>query len=319
MVRGTGSIGARHLRVLRALGVQDLVAVPVRPGRASSPELGDARIAAELPQEADVVVVATDTARHVDDAIQALDADAGVVLVEKPLCADAADAAPLLAHPRRDRVRVSAPLRFHEGLRDARAAVTALPGGPVAARVVAQSWLPGWRPERDYRDSYSARPGEGGVLRDLVHEIDYALWTFGRPVALEGHASDVPSPVLGLAVDESADLSWRTAEGADVSIRIDYVTRPARRSMLVTSPDGSVLWDVLGARVETVGADGSVASTEYPQDHDRDVILSRQTQALLALGAGQGDDLLDLETALLAVRIGERVRESTGQRRTEFA
>ncbi|MFD4993429.1 Gfo/Idh/MocA family protein [Cellulosimicrobium cellulans] len=319
MVRGTGSIGARHLRVLRALGVQDLVAVPVRLGRVSSPELGDARVAAALPQDADVVVVATDTARHVDDAIEALDAGAGVVLVEKPLCADAVDAAPLLAHPRRDRVRVSAPLRFHEGLREARAAVAALPGGPVAARVVAQSWLPDWRPERDYRDSYSARPGEGGVLRDLVHEIDYTLWTFGHPVALEGHSSAVPSPVLGLPVDESADLAWRTADGADVSIRIDYVTRPARRSMLVTSPHGSVLWDVLGARVETVGADGSVASTEYPQDHDRDVILSRQTQALLALGAGQDDDLLDLETALLAVRIGERVREATSQRRTEFA
>ncbi|WP_243063536.1 Gfo/Idh/MocA family protein [Humibacter sp. RRB41] len=312
-VRGTGSIGSRHLRVLRSIGVVDLVAVPVRDGRSSSPELAGARIADAVPQGADLVVVATDTARHIQDAIEALDAGAGLVLVEKPLARSTAEVEALEAHPRRDRVRVCAPLRFHEGLRAARAAVGRLSGTePFAAsvRIVSQSWLPHWRPDRDYRESYSARQGEGGVLLDLVHEIDYALWTFGHPSGpLGATLSPVPSPVLGLMVEEAADLTWESADGSQVSMRLDYVTRPIARSMHVTSPNGSVRWDAIASRVETVTVDGEVRSTDYPDDLDRDAVLARQARALSGVLEGRSEDgLLDLATARLAVEVTERAR-----------
>lgn len=321
-VRGTGSIGSRHLRVLRSIGVSDLVAVPVRPGRSSSPELGNARIASTVPAGTDLVVIATDTARHVADAIEALDADAGLVLVEKPVAHSTVEIEALEAHPRCDRVRVCAPLRFHEGLRAARAAVARLSGDEPAeaksARIVSQSWLPDWRPDRDYRESYSARPGEGGVLLDLVHEIDYALWTFGGPSGpLAATLSPVPSPVLRLMVDEAADLTWESADGTHISLRLDYVTRPTARSMHVTSPHGSVRWDAIAARVEIVAVDGAIDSTEFPDDLDRDVVLARQARALAGvLRGGPEDGLLDLATARLAVDLVERAR-AVGWRRLD--
>lgn len=311
VVRGTGSIGARHLRVLRSLGVSDLVAVPVRPSRTTSPDLGDARITDSIPEAADLVVVATDTSRHVLDAVEALDAGARVVLVEKPLVGSPEEANTLLAHPRVDAVRVCAPLRFHEGLRAARAAVADLPRGG-SARIVSQSWLPDWRPDRDYRQSYSVRPGEGGAMLDLVHEIDYALWLFGSPTDAHGIVSPVPSPVLGLPVDESADLLWRAADGTHVSIRVDYVTRPPRRSLLVTSPGGSVAWDALAARVEVTDDDGCARVNEYPADLDRDTVLARQATALAELCAGAADGTLaTIDTALLAVEIAARIRTTS--------
>ena len=52
---------------------------------------------------------------------------------------------------------------------------------PLSAHVSCQSWLPDWRPGRDYRESYSARADEGGALRDLVPELDYATALLGRP------------------------------------------------------------------------------------------------------------------------------------------
>jgi predicted dehydrogenase len=320
-VRGTGSIGSRHLRVLRAVGVDDLVAVPVRPGRSTSPELADARISDVLPEGVDLVVIATDTSRHVADTIEALDRAAGIVLVEKPLAHTVAETEALLTHPRADRVRVCAPLRFHEGLRAARARAARLcdeARGAVAARIVSQSWLPAWRPDRDFRASYSARPGEGGVLLDLVHEIDYALWTFGAPAgALQATLSPLPSPVLGLEVDEAADLTWSNATGTLVSLRLDYVTRPTRRSLDVTSPYGSVRWDAIASTVEVTGADGTVERTAYPDDLDRDEVLARQVRALASvLDGGPEDDLLDLETARLAVEITERAR-AVGRHTTE--
>ena len=47
-------------------------------------------------------------------------------------------------------------------------------------RVYAGQCLPTWRPESDYKNTYSAKSEKGGgVLRDLSHEIDLCLSLVG--------------------------------------------------------------------------------------------------------------------------------------------
>ena len=280
VIRGMGSIGRRHARVLRAMG-HDVRGWPVRPrdtavdDRPSSD--ADALAASAV---ADLVVVSSDTARHVDDASRVLDAGARRVLVEKPVAPSAADAERLMTHAlAHERVMVAAPLRAHLGFLHFREAVSALPG-PRYAAVVAQSWLPSWRPERDYRDSYSARRDEGGALRDLVHEIDYAIVLFGRPRHVSA-VLEVEGP-LDLEAEQGATVLWAT-DTASVTLRVDYVTRPPRRGALVTSPGGSVAWDPTNGTVTVVDANGCSTTTGTPEDLDRDTVMARQARAALTL------------------------------------
>ena len=313
VIRGMGSIGRRHARVLRTMGY-DVRGWPVRPrdsGADGIPLLSDLDALAAAAK-ADLVVVSTDTAAHVDDARRVLDAGARRVLVEKPVAPTAADAKRLVSHPlARDRVMVAAPLRAHLGFRHFRAAVGALPA-PRYATVFSQSWLPSWRPERDYRQSYSARRDEGGALRDLVHEIDYATVLFGRPRQVCA-VLDTDGP-LEMDAEQGATVLWTTDDGS-VTVRVDYVTRPPRRGALVTSSSGSVAWDPMAGTVTVVAADGSTTTTATPADLDRDAVLVRQACAALTLApTAPLEERLEagapasLAEGVLAVKVCDRAR-----------
>ncbi|WP_159802581.1 oxidoreductase [Arthrobacter zhaoguopingii] len=282
LVRGSGSIGARHLRVLAGLGVGEIFAWPVRPNAElpARPDIPDTAIVVDsVPAGLDLVIIATDTARHVDDTLEALSASPRALLLEKPASARAGDAAPLLGHPEASRISVSAPLRFHDGLLRLAGLLPDL-GDITSARVRSQSWLPDWRPGRDYRESYSARAAEGGVLRDLVHDIDYPAWLFGTPTLLTGRLGH---GTLGIEAEESADLSWTAGSRArpiEVSVRLDYITRSKTRDLRVVASGGTAGWDVVGNTVSHT-AGGAAREYSFPADGSVDTVLARQTSAVL--------------------------------------
>jgi predicted dehydrogenase len=262
---------------------------------------------------ADLVVVATDTSRHVSDATLALDAGAQRLLVEKPVAPTAANALRLQRHEGASRVFVAAPLRAHRCFAKLRSGLERL-GAPVAAHVYCQSWLPDWRPGRDYRESYSARADEGGVLRDLVHEIDYAVALFGAPLHLS--ASLLHSGPLEMTAEQAASLLWVTP-AATVTMRLDYVTRPARRGITVTGPEGTLTWDVNAASVLWSDPDGAVEEQRLDEDLDRDQVMGRQARAALELDPTAPADVLlaagapaTLEQGCQAVQICDDARES---------
>ena len=284
VVRGGGSIGLRHARVFDGVGA-DVALWPVRPRATSGgPDVamlddstGPAALAA-----ADLVVVATDTGRHVRDAVVALDAGARRLLLEKPVAPSRADAELLAGHPKAAEVWVAAPLRAHEGFRHLLTHVGAL-GRPLFAHVRCQSWLPDWRPDRDYRESYSARADEGGVLRDLVHELDYAEVLLGRPNLL-GASLEHTGP-LDMQAEQAATLLWRT-DTATVTCRLDYVTRPTTRGITLHGPDGSLEWDLTTATVTRRDAAGNVTTETFAADLERDTVMGTQARAAVELTPG---------------------------------
>ena len=189
VVLGTGSVGYRHLSVLRSLG-RKCIAVPVRPDRARTLSAEGWEVAGSLDESASMgaraAVIATDTHRHVPDTQHALRLGLDV-LCEKPLAEDAVAASRLPGLPEESRPRlfVAYCLRFDEGLSAFCARLGSI-GKIHSVRIECRSFLPEWQPHRDYRESYSARALEGGVLRDMSHEVDYACWLFGIPGAVSG-------------------------------------------------------------------------------------------------------------------------------------
>jgi predicted dehydrogenase len=309
LVHGTGSIGSRHLRVLRErLAVDALYALPVREGRASSAEIGDAEVVSTERATAlrpDAYIVATDTARHVRDVVQAL-ASGAKVLVEKPLARTRAEAEPLTALVGEATLYVAAPLRFQSALARFREALPRI-GRPHAVRIECVSYLPEWRPGRPYKDSYSARRDEGGVLLDLIHEIDYALWCFGPPRRVWARLGN--GRRLGIESEEEAELAWETDAGTWISLRLDYLTRTRRRRMVADGENGTLCWDGIEQSVTFVQSSGEIE--RWDDREDVDAMMESQTRAFLStVTSTETRRLSTLDDALRALAVCDAARES---------
>jgi len=292
-----------------------VVAMPTRPGRA--PEL----VAAGFTVVADWsearaagvtrAVIATNTARHGADVADAVAAGCAV-LVEKPVAEDAvhAQAIAAVAADSPHGVWVGCCLRFRRGMRTVRELLPSL--GPVhSVRIECQSYLPDWRPSRPYRESYSARADEGGVLRDLIHEIDYAGWLFGWPGALQ--ATVVNTGRLGIEADDAADLLWRSGDGMTVSLRLDYLSRTTRRRLAVCGSLGSLEWDLPGGRV-TISHDGA-APVVLPVEEGRDDMYLAQDAAFLeATRAAFHPSLATVDDGARALAICDAARRASTTR-----
>ena len=272
-VIGMGQIGTRHLEILGRIDAVRPVAVSRRPERLKELAAAGREVAGLNGlggAGATLGIVASDTGRHAEDALAAI-AQGLDLLVEKPLAVTAPEAARVrdAAAKAGRRLFVGCVLRCAESLTTFRRLLADI-GTLHAVRIDCHSYLPEWRPDRPYRETYSARAGEGGVLHDLIHEIDYAGWIFGWPSALQARLNNWGR--LGIAAEESAELNWELAGGGIVSVNLDYLSRPPYRRMRAYGEDGSLEWD---------GISGTV--TLQRPDAPRRVIASSQTREALFL------------------------------------
>lgn len=315
VVVGTGSIGLRHLEALRPLLAEPPIAVPVRPGRELAPELAGARVLSTFADASTfrpvATIIATDTCRHLSDASAALEAGC-LVLVEKPLAPTIEGVRELgeIAARQATSVYVACCLRHNATILRFRELLGSV-GRVHEVRIECQSYLPDWRASRDYRESYSARAADGGVLRDLIHEIDYALWLFGRPTRVI--ASLRNTGALGIEAEESASVMWE-AGGAAVSLQLDYLTRPARRILRATGEHGVLTADLVRQKVTRANRAGQVE--EWPTPQDRDAMMTSQARAFLAAAVGGGaapSATLDEGAAAVAVCDAARLSSASGR------
>ncbi len=249
VVVGAGSIGSRHIRNIAHLGA----AVSVYRYRQDRKD--DLRLFGEnvdvvhsveeaLDTMPDAVVIANRTDQHVKTALAA--ARKGLNLfIEKPLSHSMAGLAELgeLIRKRDLVVEIGCMMRFHPNLLAIKKILDEkVIGRPYFARAVVGQYLPDWRPHSDYRASYSAhREQGGGVVLDLVHELDLMVWWFGRVqevAAMLGFTSD-----LEINSESIAQMSLRFESGLLAQVHMDYLRPSYHRSIEIVGSKGRLSWE----------------------------------------------------------------------------
>lgn len=272
LISGAGSIAKRHATNLfsvrpdasvMAVTRQPLVRLadwPTGVTAAGSFEDG-------METGADAVMICGASADHARELLECIRLGLPV-FVEKPLLTHEGDLAKVSAalgqaHPASV---IGCNLRFLRSLAQLRAALAdGVAGRLVRVHLEVGQWLPDWRPGRPLDSCYSADVAAGGgVVFDLVHEIDAALWLLGSLSLLNVAGGQLSS--LPLKAPDTAVALLRDERGCPVTISLDYVSRRPVRRYVFVGDQGTLLWDLQQRQLRLSTTEGARDLTVDPGD-----------------------------------------------------
>jgi predicted dehydrogenase len=319
LIAGLGSIGRRHLHNLLHIGGHEVALYRTRPAPVEEaphlPVYTD--LSQALSTQPDLVIVSNPTAHHLSVALPAAKAGAHL-LVEKPL-SHSWDGVDELVSEIRGRGLLSMmgfDLRFDPGLCKVRELIEeGVVGRIVSLQAQVGQYLPDWHPWEDYRKGVSASPETGGgVILDLIHELDYVTWLLGPVRELACFAGHVSS--LEIRTEDTAAIVLQFETGAIGTVQLDYVQRTPSRTCRIVGEDGTILWDYHAQRVRwyKAGKD-DWEELAYPDRQRNDRFLA-EMKHVLACVAGQDRPRADVAVGRQVLRLALAAKESarTGQR-----
>ena len=253
LVSGFGSIGQRHVSILREMGQK----VHVFSRRKLQEEEYYQNLEAAVSRiEPEYVVIANETSEHESTLKKVLSFEIPKILVEKPLFSTSIENLP--ENPK-SQVCVAYNLRFHPLLQHLFSEIKEQ--SIISVQVYVGQYLPDWRPQQDYRKSYSvSRAQGGGVLRDLSHELDYINWLFGpwqAISALGGHYSSLAGDS-----DDVFCLLLKMERCPAVSLQMNYLDRCGRREITINTDEHTYHLDLV--------------KQEYKKDQEASILFSSE-------------------------------------------
>lgn len=267
LVVGYGSIGQRHARILSELNCRVSVV--------STREISDWKYYSSLEQALqrvsyDYIVIANATVDHYA-TLCAIKENGyhGIILVEKPLVSQYCE----IRSQDFFTTFVGYNLRFHPILQQLSKMLANQK--IISAQIYCGQYLPTWRPNRDYRQSYSAsKESGGGVLRDLSHELDYVQWLFGTWKQVMAYGGQYSS--LDITSDDSCAVLLNTSKVPMISVQINYLDRICQREIIVNTDMDTIRADLIQGVIY-------INNREYKQVYDvqRDETYINMHKAIL--------------------------------------
>ena len=168
----------------------------------------------------------------------------------------------------------------------------------LSMRVMSASYLPDWRPNSNYRESYSAKKElGGGVSIDLIHEWDYITYLMGEPLKVDSMIKKI-SP---LEIN-SDDIAVYIADYGDriVELHLDYFSKVNTREILITANDFVIRADLLTNEIEYLNSGQKIQFVQ-----DRDDFQKEEIEFFFNLLEGKEKNLNDIKRAIRTLKIAE--------------
>ena len=196
-------------------------------------------------------------------------------------------------------------LRFHPNLIFLKRIISEKKYGKVHfVKSSVGQYLPEWRKNFDYRNGYAAkRNWGGGVILDLIHEIDLARWFFGE-VELVSAMID-KTPELKIETESIAHINLKMDAKFLIQLTLDYVRPYFCRNIEIVCSKGTILWNYKEGQIKLEDKNGDISILhEVEKNFDRnDMFLKEIIHFLKNINGQNQRDASNLEDAVKALKI----------------
>ncbi len=272
LIIGFGSIGKRHFEVLNSFKNITSINVVTKQKLENIPHYSNLETIKDLTMY-DYFIIASETAKHFEQ-LQYICSKVNrkKILVEKPLYDKAYEKIETT-----NKIFTAYNLRFHPVLTK----LTELLKGEdiYYAHIICGQYLPTWRPEQDYRDSYSADINKGGgVLRDLSHELDYITWLFGDIKKLDAINTKISD--LEINSDDIFTGVGITKRNVMINVSMDYISKTPMRRLIIHTKKHTLEADMIKNAI-VVGEKDTNSKNIVCQSMDRNYTYSKMHKAII--------------------------------------
>lgn len=264
---GVGSIARRHINNLSKICRSRKIELQVDSFSNSGVKAGCIhhvyRANEKLPNDYDVIFITNPTSEHMR-TLRRFHKNGNHFFIEKPIVSIDKTVEAYEFKLRDTSVYyVACPLRYSSVIQYIKEKID--PEDVISIRCIASSYLPDWRPDQDYRKSYSANKDlGGGVSIDLIHEWDYITYLFGFPKKIFYMTGKKSS--LDINSDDYA-IYIAEYDGMIAELHLDYFGRKTIREIELFTKEDTIIGDLAGNKVRFLKSGKEVRFDEERDDY----------------------------------------------------
>lgn len=249
LIIGLGSIAQKHIEAIKKLRQSAIIyALRSSKDHCAFNDVIDIYSVVDVPNDIDFILISNPTSLHAETIKKVLHFKKPL-FIEKPLFAAINNNEEIvdLVNQKNIKTYVGCNLRFHPALDFIKNYLFTENLKINEVNIYCGTYLPKWRPSQDYTKSYSAKKElGGGVHLDLIHELDYAIWIFGKPL----NYNSIKRRVSNLLIDTIDYTNYNLFYPQfNVSITLNYYRSIPKRQIEVILENEIIVCDLLTSTI----------------------------------------------------------------------
>ena len=255
LIIGLGSIAQKHIESIKKIDpFVMLYALRSSSNSINIQDIVDIYKLEDIPSDIDFILITNPTSLHAETILRLIKFEKPL-FIEKPVFDTLSNKDEIIKKVVEKNIKtyVGCNLRFHPALNFIKNLLNKNNIKINEVNIYCGSYLPDWRPSQDYRESYSSNKQlGGGVHLDLIHELDYAIWLFGKPIKY----NSIKRKVSNLLIDTIDFSNYNLAySDFNVSITLNYYRNKPKRQLEIILENEIILCDLLTSTITNINND----------------------------------------------------------------
>ena len=273
LIIGLGSIAKKHIKSIKSYNSNSIIyAYRSSETPTTIENIINITSLKNFIEPIDFIIVSNPTAFHSSTILEVI--NFGVpIFIEKPVLHNL-DSFELILKEINSKhliTYVGCNLRFHPAIQYLKTYLNIHKPRINELNIYSGSNLINWRPFVDFKKSYSANSHlGGGVHLDLIHEIDYCLWLFGKPIKV--HSVMARNSSLNINAIDHVRYIFEYNEFT-AGITLNYFRKDTKRQIEIVTDSKTLLVDLVNCTIYDYSSNNFIFKKDFNMQDTYDAQL----------------------------------------------